>query len=95
MENEIPTIKTPGGERPLTDLERCLLLILKKADNISSDKVLKIAKKFKICAACSDRSEVFYIGERLSRKKIVTKELIDSQYIWSLTEKGRKLSRKI
>jgi len=68
-------IETSGGSRPLTDLEKCLLLILKTEDNISSLKVLKLAKRFKICAACSDRSEVFFAGEKLIKKGLIKRKL--------------------
>lgn len=89
------SIKTSAGSRPLTDLEKCLLLILKAENNISSQKVLKLAKKIKLCATCSDRSEIFFIGEKLSKKKLVKKEFIKNKYFWSLTEKGKQYKKII
>jgi predicted transcriptional regulator len=85
------TIKTKAGKRPLTDLERCLLLILGKRSNISSRDVLKEAKKLKICASCSDRSEVFFVGEKLLRKKLVERILKNREYIWRLSQEGKRL----
>ena len=88
-------IKTLGGNRPLTDLEKCLLLILKTENNISSPRVLKLAKRFKICAACSDRSEVFFVGEKLLKKKLIKRKLKGKEYFWSLTEKGRAYLKEV
>jgi len=88
-------IETPGGKRPLTDLEKCMLLILKTENNISSQRVLKLAKRFKICAACSDRSEVFLVGERLFKKKLIKRKLKGREYFWSLTRKGIVYSKEI
>lgn len=84
------TIQTKAGKRPLTDLEKCLLLILRKRDNISSKDVLKEAKKLKICAACSDRSEIFFIGDKLLRKNLIERTLEGGEYIWSLSREGKK-----
>lgn len=88
-------IKTPAGKRPLTDLEKCMLLILKTGDNVSSQEVLKLARRFKICAACSDRSEVFSTGEKLINKNLIKRELNGNKYFWSLTKKGRIYSKEI
>lgn len=88
-------IKTPAGLRPLTDLEKCMLLILKTENNISSQRVLKLAKKFKICASCSDRSEVFSTGEKLIKRNLVKRKFKGNKYFWSSTKKGVIYSRKI
>lgn len=88
-------IKTLAGKRPLTDLEKCMLLILKTEGNISSQRVLKLARKFKICASCSDRSEVFSTGEKLIKKKLVKRSFKGSEYFWFLTKKGGIFSKKI
>jgi len=88
-------IKTLAGKRPLTDLEKCMLLILKTENNISSQRVLKLAKKFNICASCSDRSEVFSIGEKLIKKNLVKRRFKESEYFWALTKKGEFFSKKI
>lgn len=88
-------IETPAGKRPLTDLEKCMLLILKTENNISSRRVLKLAQKFKICAACSDRSEVFSTGEKLIKKNLIKRKLKRNEYFWSLTKKGEIFSKEI
>jgi hypothetical protein len=88
-------IETAGGQRPLTDLEKCLLLILKTENNISSQRVLKLAKRFKICAACSDRSEVFSTGEKLLKKNLIKRKLKGNEYFWALTKKGLIYSQQI
>lgn len=88
-------IKTSAGSRPLTDLEKCLILILKTENSIPSKRILMLAKKFKICAACSDRSEVFFIGEKLSKRNLVKKELKKGEYFWSLTEEGEQYKKLV
>lgn len=93
--DSILLINTPGGKRPLTDLEKCMFLILKTKNDISSKDVLKLAKLFKICAACSDRSEVFFIGEKLLKKGLISREFRQKEYYWSLTKRGLRYSKKI
>lgn len=88
-------LKTKAGERPLTDLEKCMLVILKMKDNISSVEILKAAKGVRLCAACSDRSEVFSTGERLIRNKIIKRKLKGNEYFWSLTKKGISFAKII
>ncbi len=88
-------IETAAGQRPLTDLEKCLLLILKTENNIPSQQVLKLAKKFKLCASCSDRVEVFSIGEKLLKKGLLNRKLDGQEYIWSLSKKGMLFSKQI
>jgi hypothetical protein len=83
------TIQTKAGKRPLTDLEKCLFFILGKRSNISSKDVLKEAKKLKICATCSDRSEVFFAGEKLLRRNLIKRTLRGGEYIWSLSREGK------
>lgn len=88
-------IRTKAGKRPLTDLEKCMLLILRTGNNISSQRVLKLAKKFKICATCSDRSEVFTTGEKLVKKNLVKRKFKRNEYFWCLTKKGKIYSKEI
>ena len=95
QKKSLSLIETSAGQRPLTDLEKCMFLILKTENNISSQRVLKLAKKFKICAACSDRSEVFSTGEKLSKKDLIKRKLKGNEYFWSLTRKGRIYLKEI
>ncbi|PJC31786.1 hypothetical protein CO049_03825 [Candidatus Roizmanbacteria bacterium CG_4_9_14_0_2_um_filter_36_12] len=88
-------IETAAGNRPLTDMEKCFLTILKIKNNISSRQALKLARKIKLCAACSDRSEVFTTGEKLSKKGLVERRLIGKEYFWSLSKKGTLYSKQI
>lgn len=94
-EETLLLIETPAGKRPLTDLEKCMLLILKTKNNISSQEVLKLAKKFKICATCSDRSGVFSTGEKLLKKGLIKRKLKRKEYFWSLSKKGIIYSKQI
>lgn len=95
LKTTLVLIETPAGKRPLTDLEKCMLLILKTKNNIPSKEVLKLARKFKICAACSDRSEVFFTGEKLLKKGLIKREFRAREYFWSLTKKGFSYSNGI
>lgn len=95
QKNSLLLIETPAGKRPLTDLEKCMLLILKTENNIPSQKVLKLAKRFKICASCSDRSEVFSTGEKLLKKKLVKRQLNGKEYFWQLSRKGVAYSKAL
>ena len=88
-------INTPEGRRPLTDLEKCMLLILRKENNISTARVLSIAKTLQICASCSDRSEVFYVGERLIKKNLIIRKFTNKSYYWSLAKKGYLCAKQI
>ena len=88
-------IKTAAGKRPLTDIEKCFLIILKTENNISSRRVFKLAKKIKLCASCSDRSEVIYIGEKLIKKGLIERKLINQEYFWNLSKKGIIFSKQI
>lgn len=54
-----------------------------------------LAKKIKMCATCSDRSEVFFIGEKLSKRNLVKKELKKGEYFWSLTEEGEQYKKLV
>ena len=88
-------IKTGAGNRRLTDLEKCLIIILRSKNHIPSHEILKLAKKIKMCASCSDRSEVFAIGERLIKKKLVKRTFSSNQYVWELTKLGEFFSKEI
>jgi len=90
-----PLIKTSAGKRPLTDLEKCMLLILKAEVDISSRMILKLAKKIKLCASCSDRSEVFSTGEKLIKRGLIERKFKKGEYFWNLTKKGLIYSKKI
>lgn len=88
-------IKTAAGSRPLTDMEKCILLILRTENNIPSQRILELAKKIKLCASCSDRSEVFSIGDKLFKKGLLERKLIGQEYLWSLSKSGTLFSKQI
>lgn len=88
-------LMTAGGPRPLTDLEKCMLLILKTKNGSTSREVLALARRFKICAACSDRSEVFYVGEKLLKKKLLVRSFRNKQFCWRLTRKGERIAQSL
>lgn len=88
-------IETAAGSRPLTDMEKCILLILRTENNIPSQRILELAKKIKLCASCSDRAEVFSIGDKLLKKGLLKRELIGQEYFWSLSKSGTLFSKQI
>jgi hypothetical protein len=77
-------IKPIGIETYLTDLEKCMIKVLQTENNISSERILKIAKRFRICAGCSDGVHVLLTGEKLIKKKIAKRGYKNGKYFWSL-----------
>ncbi len=70
--------------RGFTDLEKCMLKILNIENGISTERVLKLAKKIKICASCTSEGEVFRVTDRLIEKNLIKKEFKNGKYMWSL-----------
>ncbi len=79
LKNKIKPIK-----RGFTDLEKCMLKILNIENGISTERVLKLAKKIKICASCTSEGEVFRVTDRLIEKNLIKKEFKNGKYMWSL-----------
>lgn len=77
-------IKPVGAESFITDLEKCMLTILRAKNNISTKEVLELAKQFAICAGCGDGNHVLSTGDKLIRKGIIKKEFEEGVYYWSL-----------
>lgn len=79
-----------GGIKPVsintyfTDLEKCMIKVLNSENNIPSERVLEIAKRFTICAGCSDGNHVLITGEKLVRKNIVKRTFKTGSYYWQL-----------
>jgi hypothetical protein len=69
--------------RRLTDLEACMLKILKIKNNISTEEVLKLAKRIKICASCTSEGEVLRVTQKLIEAGLIKNELKDGKYVWS------------
>ncbi|MDD5146012.1 MAG: hypothetical protein PHF44_04190 [Candidatus Pacebacteria bacterium] len=69
--------------RNFTDLEICMLKILEKKNNITTEEVLKLSKGIKICASCSSEGEVLRVTDRLIKAGIIKMELIGGKYVWS------------
>lgn len=68
----------------MTDNEKCMLKILNTQNNITTSKVLELAKQFPICNDCSTGSHVVDAGEKLIRKNMVEKEFSNNGYLWYL-----------
>lgn len=79
--NEIGPV---GMNTYLTDLEKCMVKVLQAENDISSERVLALAKRFRICAGCSDGNHVLMTGERLIKKGIVKRALKKGTYYWTL-----------
>ena len=72
--------------RGFTDLEKCMLKILSIGNGISTERVLELAKKIKICASCTSEGEVFRVADRLIEKGFIKRDFRGGKYIWSLTK---------
>ena len=79
-------IEPVGGGKSLTDLERCMVKILETENNISTQRILELAKRFRICKGCSSGSHVLITGERLIKKKMVKRSFKRGIYFWSLVK---------
>jgi len=77
-------IKAIGWGSFLTDLEKCMIKILETENNISSERVLEIAKRFTICAGCSDGNHVLTTGQKLIKKGKVKRSFKKGVYYWTL-----------
>lgn len=71
-------------QRGLTDLEKCMLKIINIENGIPTERVLKLAKRIKICASCTSEGEVFRVTDRLIKQGIIKREFKKGKYIWSL-----------
>lgn len=72
------------NKRFFTDLEKCMIRVLQTENNIPSDRILMIAKRFKICAGCNDGNHVLTAGERLIKKGMVGRSFKRGVYYWRL-----------
>ncbi len=70
--------------RGFTDLEKCMFKILNAENEISTERVLKLAKGIKICASCTSEGEVFRVADRLIEGGLIKKEFKKGKYVWSL-----------
>jgi hypothetical protein len=77
-------IKSMSRGSFLTDLEKCMIKILEAENNISSDRVLEVAKGFAICAGCSDGNHVLTTGEKLIKRGRVRRSFKKGIYYWRL-----------
>lgn len=69
--------------RVFTDMEKCMLAVLARKNNITTAQVLKLAKGIKICSSCSNEGEVFRAAERLIRFGLVAKKYSGGVYLWT------------
>jgi len=84
--NRIPILEpliNPIQREDFTDLEKCMLKILNIENGISTERVLELAKKIKICASCTSEGEVFRVADRLIERGLIKREFKDGKYIWS------------
>ncbi|MFH1235126.1 MAG: hypothetical protein V1493_05950 [Candidatus Diapherotrites archaeon] len=76
-----------SGMLVVTDNERCMILILRKANRATTKKLLelKASKEFSdICAHCVGSDDVMLTGEKLLEKGIIKRELGKNGYVWWL-----------
>lgn len=68
----------------LSDMEKCLLKVLSAENDISSARVLEIAKGFNICSSCDDGTAVLISGQKLIDRGLVERTKIKGRYFWKL-----------
>ena len=77
-------VKPPGVSLSFTDLERCMIKILTAENNIPTERVLELARRFSICKGCSSGSHVIATGNKLVKKRMVKRTFRKGKYFWSL-----------
>lgn len=82
-------LKTKSEAVPkfLTDNQKCFLEILKKENNISTARVLQLAKKIPLCKDCNDGNSVLGASRILVKHGIIKKSFKNGTYYWQLGDK--------
>lgn len=82
-------LKTKSEAVPkfFTDNQKCFLEILKKENNISTARVLELARKISLCKDCNDGNSVLSASRLLVKYGIIRKVLRDGTYYWQLGDK--------
>jgi MoaA/NifB/PqqE/SkfB family radical SAM enzyme len=78
-----------GSRELLTDNERCVLVVLKDQDGLSTEAFLKSASRYGICKNCQDQNAVLSAAETLVRMGLVERRFEKGRYVWGLLEAGR------
>ena len=68
----------------LDSLEKCFVEVLKKENDISTTRVLSLARNLPLCHDCRDGSSVLTTGEALVKKGRVKRTFKTGKYFWSL-----------
>lgn len=76
-------LKIQLQSREMTDNEKCVLKVLSKENNISSETIMELAKQFSICKDCSSGSRLVWTLEKLQKRRLIEKKLTKKGYIWS------------
>lgn len=76
--------KKEGEKIYLSDDEKCLLEILKKDNNLSVEKIIKLSKNIPLCQNCRDANNIINAATKLSLKKMINIEFKKGKYIFSL-----------
>jgi MoaA/NifB/PqqE/SkfB family radical SAM enzyme len=70
-----------------TTSEKCLLKILNKENSIKTDRIIEMAKDIPLCMDCDNGTNVLNAGEFLIEKKMIERNFLNGDYIWTLKKK--------
>lgn len=73
-----------GRREVLTDNETCVLVVLKEANDLSTEEFLERARKYAICKDCKDENAVIHAAETLIKMGLVERRFAKGRYLWSL-----------
>jgi hypothetical protein len=68
----------------LNAMEKCFMEILGTENNISTRRVLALARTIPLCQDCRDGNNVMTTGQALEKKGLVRKEFKKGGYLWRL-----------
>lgn len=68
----------------LTDNQKCLIEILKRENNITTARVLKIAEKIPLCKDCADGNAVLNASQSLVKHGLVERKFKNGKYYWNI-----------
>ncbi|MBU0579921.1 MAG: hypothetical protein KKA19_01990, partial [Candidatus Margulisbacteria bacterium] len=77
-------IKPINSDTFITDNECCMLEILKCENNLTTTRVLTLAKQFPICNDCSTGTHVINAAEKLIKKGKIEKKITKKGFVWRI-----------
>jgi hypothetical protein len=63
-------------------MEKCFMEALRLEDDISTARLLELARKLPLCRDCRDGAGALATGQGLLRKNLVKREFRAGRYFW-------------